>query len=129
MAPLLEYLRGLGVVPRPVPVAALTARERLLDAFVGYLAAERGLAVSTLGNYRGVAVRFLATQGDWPAGIAGVDAEQVSAFVLAEAARRSAGSLKQRDDGAAGAAEMVVCGGIHADVAGRCGAVRSKLAG
>jgi integrase len=93
MAPLLEYLRGLGVVPRPVPVAAFTPRERLLDAFVGYLAAERGLAASTIGNYRGVAVRFLATEGDWPDGITWVGAERVSAFVLAEAARRSAGSL------------------------------------
>lgn len=37
--------------------------------------------------------RFLATESDWPDGIAGVGAEQVSAFVLAEAARCSAGSL------------------------------------
>jgi integrase len=93
MAPLLEYLRELGVVPWPAPVVAFTPRERLLDAFVGYLAAERGLAASTIGNYRGVAVRFLATEGGWPDGIAGVGPEQVSAFVLAEAARRSAGSL------------------------------------
>jgi integrase/recombinase XerD len=93
MAPLLEYLRGLGVVPQPVPAVALTARERLVDAFVAYLVAERGLAASTIGNYRAVAVRFLATEGEWPDGIAGVGAEQVSAFVLAEAARRSAGSL------------------------------------
>jgi integrase/recombinase XerD len=93
MAPLREYLRALGVVPRLVPVVALTARERLLDAFVGYLVAERGLAAPTIDNYRGVAVRFLATESHWPDGIAGVGAEQVSAFVLAEAARRSAGSL------------------------------------
>jgi integrase/recombinase XerD len=93
MAPLLEYLRGLGVMPQPLPAVALTAREQLLDAFVGYLAAERGLAASTIGNYRGVAARFLATEGEWPDGIAGVGAEQVNAFVLAEAARCSAGSL------------------------------------
>jgi integrase/recombinase XerD len=93
MAPLLEYLRGLGVVPQPAPVVALSPREQLLDAFVAYLAAERGLAASTIGNYRGVAARFLAMESDWPDGIAGVCAEQVSAFVLAEAARCSAGSL------------------------------------
>jgi integrase len=93
MVPLLAYLRGLGVVPRPAPVVALTARERLLDSFVGYLTAERGLAASTIGNYRGVAARFLATEGDWPDVIAELGAEQVSAFVLAEAARCSAGSL------------------------------------
>src|SRR5258706_3819726 len=93
MAPLREYLRALGVVPRPVPVVAATPRERLLDAFVGYLVAERELAAATIDNYRGVAVGFLATERHWPDGIAGVGAEQVSAFVLAEAARRSAGSL------------------------------------
>jgi integrase len=93
MAPLLEYLRGLGVVPQPAPVVAVTARERLLEAFVGYLAAECGLAASTIGNYGGVAARFLATQSDGSDGIAGVGAEQVSTFVLAEAVRCSAGSL------------------------------------
>jgi site-specific recombinase XerC len=64
-----------------------------VDAFVGYLVAERGLAAFTIDNHRRVAVRFLAMERDWPDGIAGVGAEQVSAFVLAEAARRSAGSL------------------------------------
>jgi integrase len=93
MVPLLGYLRGLGVVLQPAPVVAVTARERLLEAFGGYLAAERGLAACTIGNYRGVAARFLAVQGDGPDGIAGVGAEQVSTFVLAEAAGCSAGSL------------------------------------
>ena len=94
LAPLLEYLRGLGVVPQPVPVASEEPGELLLEAFVAYLAAERGLAASTIGNYRDVAVRFLATEGDWREGTAGdLRAEQVNAFVLAEAARRGAGSL------------------------------------
>jgi integrase/recombinase XerD len=93
MAPLLEYLRGLGVVPPPVPTVASTARERFVDAFVGYLVSERGLAASTIDNYRRVAVRFLAMESDWPDRIVGVGAEQVSAFVLAHAARRSAGSM------------------------------------
>lgn len=93
MAPLLEYLRGLGVVPPPVPTVASTARERFVDASVGYLVAERGLAVSTIDNYHRVAVQFLVMESGWPDGIAGVRAEQVSAFVLAEAAGRSAGSM------------------------------------
>jgi integrase len=93
MAPLVEHLQGLGVVPRPVPAVALTPRERFVDAFVGYLVAERGLAASTIDNHRRVAVRFLAMESEWPDGIASVGAEQVSAFVLAEAARCSAGSL------------------------------------
>jgi site-specific recombinase XerD len=68
-------------------------RSSCAEIRVSYLVAERGLAASTIGNYRAVAVRFLATEGEWPDGIAGVRAEQVSEFVLAEAARRSAGSL------------------------------------
>ena len=129
MAPLLEYLRGLGVVPRPVPAVALTPRERLLDAFVGYLVAERGLAASTIDNYRGVAVRFLATESDWPDGIAGVGAEQVSAFVLAEAARRSAGSLNNVTTGLRALLRWLHVAGYTPTLAGRCGAGCSGLAG
>jgi hypothetical protein len=36
IAPLLEYLRALGVVPQPVPVVAEDPGEQLLDAFVAY---------------------------------------------------------------------------------------------
>jgi integrase len=96
VAPLLEYLRGQGVVPQPIPTVAETPRAQLLDAFVGYLAAERGLAVSTVNNYRSVADRFLTAGSDWPdgeAGPAGLCAEQVNAFVLAESVGRSTGSL------------------------------------
>lgn len=91
MAPLLEYLRALGVVPRLGP-AASTVQEQFVGAFVDYLATERGLAASTIDNYRRIAVRFLAMECDWPDRIAEANAEQVTAFVLAEAAaRRSAG--------------------------------------
>jgi integrase len=95
VTPLVEYLRGLGVVPQPTPTVAGGARERLLEAFVGYLANERGLAAATIGNYRSVAVRFLAAGGscDGEVGLVSLSTEQVSGFVLAEAARCSAGSL------------------------------------
>ena len=92
MAPLLEHLRALGVVPQPTP-AALTVQEQFVDAFVGHLVTERGLAASTIDNYRRVAVRFMAMESDWPDRIAEANAEYVTAFVLAQAARRSAGSM------------------------------------
>jgi integrase len=91
MGPLLEYLRGLGVAPQPAPTVAGTRQEQLLDAFVDYLTVERGLASSTIDNYRIVAGRFLTATG-WSAG-PGLCAEQVSGFVLAESVGRSAGSL------------------------------------
>ena len=92
VAPLLEHLRALGVVPQPIP-AALTVQEQFVDAFVDHLVTERGLAASTIDNYRRVAVRFLAMESDWPDRIAEANAEHVTAFVLAQAARRSAGSM------------------------------------
>ena len=92
MAPLLEHLRALGVVPQPTP-AALTVQEQFVDAFVDHLVTERGLAASTIDNYRRVAVRFMAMESDWPDRIAEANAEYVTAFVLAQAARRSAGSM------------------------------------
>lgn len=92
MAPLLEHLRGLGVVPPPVP-AALTVQEQFVDAFVDHLVAERGLAASTIDSYRRIAVGFLAMESDWPDRIAEANAEHVTAFVLAQAARRNAGSM------------------------------------
>lgn len=92
MALLLEYLRGLGVVPGPAP-AVLTVQEQFLGAFVDHLGIQRGLAASTIDNYRRVAVGFLAMESDWPARIAEANADHVTAFVLARAARRSAGSM------------------------------------
>jgi integrase/recombinase XerD len=94
VAALLDYLRGLGVVPQPVPLVAEGSLEQLLDVFTGYLVAERGLAAATVSNYRGVAVRFLSGGGRRAADALGsLSAEEVSRFVLVEAARRSAGSL------------------------------------
>jgi integrase/recombinase XerD len=93
MGPLLDHLRRIGVVPAPERVNVLGGRAQLIEEFVGYLIAERGLAVSTVGNYRSVADRFLAGcrwQGE---DLVGVSAEAVNVFVLSEAARRSPGSL------------------------------------
>ena len=93
MQPLLDHLRRIGVVAAVGTATVLGGRTQLIEEFVGYLIAERGLAVSTVGNYRSVADRFLAGcrwQGE---DLVGVSAEAVNVFVLSEAARRSPGSL------------------------------------
>jgi integrase/recombinase XerD len=60
MAPLLEYLRGLGVVPTPVPRIPTTPSQLLLNAYDKYLTRERSLAPSTVSGYLNVARAFLA---------------------------------------------------------------------
>jgi hypothetical protein len=57
-----SYLRGLGVVPLPEPVVAVTAAERCLEQFRTYLLEERGLAERTVWADVHVAGMFLATR-------------------------------------------------------------------
>ncbi|MGH3572994.1 MAG: tyrosine-type recombinase/integrase [Pseudonocardiaceae bacterium] len=93
MRPLLDHLRGIGVVPTAEPAAPLRGRRLVIEQFVAYLTTERGLAGSTMGNYREVAERFLAECGWEPGDPASISGVSVNAFVLGEAARRSSGSL------------------------------------
>ncbi len=96
MRPLLEYLRGLGVVPAAVPAAPLTPSEVLIDRYSSYLLERRGLAPSTVRNYVWVARVFLS----WRQRTVGklelerLDAAAVSGFVLEETGRLSVGSAK-----------------------------------
>jgi site-specific recombinase XerD len=94
LMPLVEYLRGRGVIPEPVVSVPAGPWARLLEEFVGYLVSERGLAEQTVVGYRRVAATFLSTcpcedNGD---GLASLSAVEVNAFLLTECARRSVGS-------------------------------------
>ena len=51
LAPLLGYLRGLGVAPQPEPPAAQTRAEQLLADYRTWLLAERGLRVKVVRGY------------------------------------------------------------------------------
>src|SRR3954451_21541193 len=62
LAPMLAYLRGLGVAPDATASPALTASDRLLAEFEAYLVGDRGLAVRTVEGYRRVARVFLASR-------------------------------------------------------------------
>jgi integrase/recombinase XerD len=94
LAPMLGFLRGLGVAP-PAPAAPVaTAADQLLGAFEEYLLGDRGLVDVTVAGYRRVATLFLA--GRFPDGdlrLEQLTAADVSAFMLGQAAFRSAGSL------------------------------------
>jgi len=96
MAPLLGYLRGLGVAPAassPLPVGAV---EVLLADYREYLAIERALTSDTIEGYA-LAVRpFLAGLEREGGGLdlAGLTAAEVVAFVVARCPRQSRGAAK-----------------------------------
>jgi integrase/recombinase XerD len=94
--PLLEYLRGLRVVPTAVKAVPVTPVEVLVERYGVYLVERRGLSSSTVRNYVGVARVFLSWR-ETTAGtlsLAGLDGAAVIAFVLGEAGRCSVGSAK-----------------------------------
>jgi site-specific recombinase XerD len=93
MAPLLGYLRSIGILagePRPVPSSW---DELLLARFGEYLAVERGVTADTVAAYRHAVRPFLAQLGG-DRDVAGVTAAQVTEFVVARCPRQSRGAAK-----------------------------------
>jgi integrase/recombinase XerD len=96
MAPLLGYLRGLGVAPPASPVIAVGAVESLLAGYREYLAVERGLTVDTIEGYVCGVRPFLAGRerdGD-EVDLEGLSAADVVAFVVARCPGQSRGAAK-----------------------------------
>lgn len=95
MVPMLGYLRGRGVVPTPVPPAPASESEQLQERYRAYLVQERGLAAGTVAGYLHVSRLFWAARAvDGELHLDRLTAAEVSDFVLAECASRSAGSAK-----------------------------------
>lgn len=97
MAPLLGYLRQLGVAPEPEPEVADTAVAVLLVRYRRYLVEERGLSASSVRQYLDVARAFLMhcsirAEGD----LTGLTGAEVTGFVLSESRRRGRGYAKPR---------------------------------
>lgn len=91
LGPVLEFLRGEGVIPGPAVPAAVQAVDVLVERYRGYLASERGLAASTIGRNAAYARVFLAGREE---ALPALTAAEVSGFVLAECRGRSTGSAK-----------------------------------
>ena len=92
LAPLLGYLRGVGVAPEPAPRTRSGPVEELLTEYRAYLLRERGLAGSTVRAYEAEGRMFLTRSrvGDLRALTVGA----VTGFVVAEAATRTTGAAK-----------------------------------
>jgi integrase/recombinase XerD len=95
MAPLLGYLRGLGVAPAASPRPAVGAVEMLLAGYREYLAVERGLTAGTIEGYV-LAVRpFLDGRlRDGDELDLRLSAADVVAFVVARCPGQSRGAAK-----------------------------------
>jgi len=95
VAPLLAYLRRLGVVPLPERTGPTTPVEQLLEVYRCYLVEERGLAASTVRSNLHVARLFLATRPQVPTlGLGELRAGDVVDFVREECRGRSIGSAR-----------------------------------
>jgi site-specific recombinase XerD len=95
MAPLLGYLRGLGVVPAASPRVAVGAVEVLLADYGEYLAVERGLTAPAIEGYASSVRPFLA--GRLRGGgldLVELTAADVVAFVVARCPVQSRGAAK-----------------------------------
>ncbi|MGH3788120.1 MAG: tyrosine-type recombinase/integrase [Pseudonocardiaceae bacterium] len=88
VAPLLGYLRGLGLVAQPGQRVAETAMAVLLEEFRRYLVEERGLATTSVRAYLRYGELFL-TQLPAPlrAAVAELPAGQVTAFLVRQSDR------------------------------------------
>lgn len=96
LVPLLEYLRGLGVVPAAVMVVPVAPVDVLVERYRMFLVERRGLSPSTVRNYVWVARVFLSWR-EMTAGMLALgelDSAAVIAFVLGESQRCSVGSAK-----------------------------------
>lgn len=94
MAPLLAYLRGLGVLPSASPAQPSTRAEMLGERFRGYLAVERGLAKSTVIGYVDAVKPFLAGLDEDGLDLGELTAARVTAFVVARCPGQSRGAAK-----------------------------------
>lgn len=95
MAPLLGYLRALGVAPAAQRAQPDTPAEQLLERFGEYLTIERGVAAGTVVDYVHAVRPFLAAiGGDGELGLQRLTAADVTEFVVARCPRQSRGAAK-----------------------------------
>lgn len=93
VAPLVGYLRGLGVVPVPKAEVAVTPAELCLEAFRTYLVEERGLSAGTVAVYVRIARLFLAKRPADDLRLERATPADVVAFVKDECEQRGAANV------------------------------------
>jgi integrase/recombinase XerD len=95
LARLLSFLRDAGAAPPPDAAGPGDEAWALVAEFAGYLAGERGLRPQTVALYSRSVRRFLdSLPSAGESVLAGLTADAVRSFVIAESRRRGTGSLK-----------------------------------
>jgi integrase/recombinase XerD len=95
LAPLLGYLRRLGVIPLPDAPSPATPAEELLRRYQRYLVSERGLGTETAAGYACFVRPFVAGRlAPGGPGLEGLTAAEVTAFVVASCPGKPKGSAK-----------------------------------
>jgi integrase/recombinase XerD len=88
LAPLLGYLRGLGVAPRAESAAPATPAEVLLEEYRCYLLAERGVQAEVARGYLDLVRPFVAHHAAaGAAGLGRLSAADVTGFLTAQSRR------------------------------------------
>jgi integrase/recombinase XerD len=96
LAPLLGYLRRLGVAPLPEAPVPQTLAEELLDGYRRWLLAERGLRPAVARGYLGAVRPFVtAHAARGLSGLQDLAAADVTAFLLAESRRLGPKTLQR----------------------------------
>ena len=88
LAPLLAYLRRLGVAPPEEAIAPAAPAEVLAERFRGYLLAERGLQPRVASGYLARVRPFIAgclREDSQPGGLAQLTAAEVTGFMVSQA--------------------------------------------
>lgn len=97
LAPLVGYLRDLGVVPEEM--AGASPVDELVERYRSWMVTERALAARTVERYEATAHRFLTARASRRGGGCGAEdltGSEVFEFLLAECERVSVGSAKGR---------------------------------
>ncbi|MBA3807607.1 MAG: tyrosine-type recombinase/integrase [Solirubrobacterales bacterium] len=94
MAPLLAYLRGLGLVAPASPSRPSSRAEELGERFRRYLTVERSLASGTVTGYVDAVEPFLAGLDEEQLELRELSAGRVTAFVVARCPGQSRGAAK-----------------------------------
>jgi integrase/recombinase XerD len=89
LAPVLEYLRHLGVAPPPVTPAPATPAETLLEGYRRYLIDECGVGAATARRYAYRICPFVAGSATGRVDLERLTAGDVTAFILDLAGHRS----------------------------------------